>query len=69
MIKGTYQDTPKLPFTLVLEISGRVMETGEGIGEFVPGDQVAVYAGQGGLAEYGCFDATLCARIPDSMPL
>jgi NADPH2:quinone reductase len=31
------------------------------------GDRVAVFGGQGGLAEFGCFDAARAVKIPDSM--
>jgi hypothetical protein len=32
------------------------------------GTRVAVFAGAGGLAEYGVFDAARCVPIPDAMP-
>ena len=68
MVKGTYQDTPPAPFTLGLEVAGKVTSTGADVADFSVGDRVAVYAGQGGLAEHGCFDAIRAARIPDEMP-
>lgn len=67
MMKGTYQDTPDLPFTLGLEVSGRVTAIGSEVTDFAIGDRVAVYGGQGGLAEYGCFDASRAVKLPDSM--
>ncbi|MBO9465051.1 NADPH:quinone oxidoreductase family protein [Tropicibacter sp. R15_0] len=67
MMKGTYQDTPDLPFTLGLEVSGRVTAIGNEVTGFAVGDRVAVYGGQGGLAEYGCFDASRAVKLPDSM--
>ncbi|SHI94212.1 NADPH2:quinone reductase [Ruegeria lacuscaerulensis ITI-1157] len=45
------------PFTLGLEIAGIVETVGPGVSHPKPGDRVAVYSGQGGLAEYGVFDA------------
>ena len=68
MAKGTYQDTPPAPFTLGLELAGTVTELGEGVKDPAIGTRVAVFAGSGGLAEYGIFDAALCTPIPDAMP-
>lgn len=68
MIKGTYQDIPPLPFTLGLECAGVVDAVGSEVANVKPGDRVAVYAGNGGLAEYGCFDASTCVPIPQNMP-
>lgn len=67
MQKGTYQDTPDVPFTLGMEISGTVEQVGIGVEGFAPGDRVAVFCGQGGLAEKGVFDAARAIRIPDEM--
>ncbi len=67
MMKGTYQETPSLPFTLGMEVSGVVTSIGENVSGFAIGDRVAVYGGQGGLAEYGCFDANRAVKLPDSM--
>ncbi|SHG97091.1 NADPH:quinone oxidoreductase family protein [Marivita hallyeonensis] len=69
MVKGTYQDTPELPFTLGMEVAGRVDALGDGVTGFNVGDRVAVFGGQGGLAEYGCFDARRAVRLPDDMPM
>ena len=68
MIKGTYQDTPPLPFTLGLEVSGVVDTLGPDTDGPAPGTRVAVFAGQGGLADYGVFPAERAVPIPDSMP-
>ncbi|MEI4261858.1 NADPH:quinone oxidoreductase family protein [Roseovarius sp. D0-M9] len=67
MMQGKYQDTPALPFTLGMEVSGIVDALGDGVDAFAPGMRVAVYGGQGGLAEYGCFDATRAVALPDTM--
>ncbi|MFP7673657.1 NADPH:quinone oxidoreductase family protein [Marivita sp. S0852] len=69
MAKGTYQDTPRLPFTLGMEVAGVVEETGADVAGLAVGDRVAVFGGQGGLAEYGCFDARRAVRLPDAMPM
>ena len=67
MQKGTYQDTPAAPFTLGLEVAGTVDALGDGVEGLRAGDRVAVYAGQGGLAEFGVFDAARAVTIPDAM--
>ncbi|MEB8385871.1 NADPH:quinone oxidoreductase family protein [Rhodobacteraceae bacterium KMM 6894] len=67
MSKGTYQDTPALPFTLGLEVAGVVDALGDGVSAPAVGTRVAVFGGQGGLAEYGCFDAARAVTLPDSM--
>ncbi|WJY21618.1 NADPH:quinone oxidoreductase family protein [Fontisubflavum oceani] len=68
MIKGQYQDTPPPPFTLGMEIAGTVRGLGQGVNGPAIGARVAVFAGQGGLAEFGCFSAARCIEIPDQMP-
>ncbi len=67
MIKGEYQDTPKPPFTLGMEVAGRVEATGAGVTDFIAGDRVAVFGGQGGLAEFGVFAANRAVRLPEAM--
>ena len=57
MQKGTYQDTPAAPFTQGMEIAGVVDEVGPNVSHLKTGDRVAIYSGQGGLAEFGVFDA------------
>jgi NADPH2:quinone reductase len=52
-----------------LELAGVVDALGDGVTTHAVGDPVAVYAGQGGLAEYGCFPAQRALRLPDHMPL
>ncbi|KQI72088.1 zinc-binding dehydrogenase [Loktanella sp. 5RATIMAR09] len=68
MAKGTYQDTPPLPFTLGMEVCGTVIATGENVTSPRIGTRVAVFGGQGGLAEKGIFPAALCRPVPDTMP-
>ncbi len=68
MTRGTYQDTPEPPFTLGLEVCGVVTAQGEGVSEPEIGQRVAVYGGQGGMAEEGVFPAEQCVVVPDNMP-
>ncbi len=67
MLKGTYQDTPALPFTLGMEVAGRIVEVAPDVISLSVGQRVAVFGGSGGLAEYGVFDAVRAVPIPDSM--
>lgn len=67
MVKGSYQDTPEPPFTLGMEVAGTVDATAPDVEGFPPGTRVAVFGGQGGLAEYGCFDASRTVAIPETM--
>lgn len=68
MAKGTYQDTPPTPFTLGMEVCGTVIDHGPGVTAPAIGTRVAVFGGQGGLAERGVFPASRCVVVPDSMP-
>ncbi len=67
MIRGTYQETPPPPFTLGMEVSGTVDALGDGVTAPAVGTRVAVFAGHGGLAEFGVFPAARAVPIPDSM--
>ncbi len=67
MVAGEYQDIPPLPVTLGLELAGIVEAVGEGVTGLEPGDRVAVFSGQGGLAESGVFPAGRAVKIPDAM--
>ena len=68
MATGEYQDTPTPPFTLGMEVAGEVVAQGPGVTEPAVGTRVAVFGGQGGLADYGVFPAALCRPVPDAMP-
>jgi NADPH2:quinone reductase len=68
MLKGQYQERPALPFTLGMEVAGTVEALGPDVTAPLPGTRVAVFAGAGGLAEWGVFPATRCMAIPDEMP-
>ena len=67
MAVGRYQDTPAPPFTLGMEVCGTVIAQGEGVTSPAIGTRVAVFGGQGGLAEQGVFPAALCRPVPDTM--
>ncbi|MBT9244153.1 NADPH:quinone oxidoreductase family protein [Gemmobacter fulvus] len=67
MVDGKYQEKPALPFTMGMELAGRITAVGAGVSGFAPGDRVAVFAGQGGLAAEGNFVANRCLKLPDGM--
>lgn len=67
MIKGAYQEAPPLPATLGMELAGTVEALGPGVTSPTIGTRVAVFAGHGGLAEYGCFPAARCLPLPETM--
>ncbi|MFY0690817.1 MAG: NADPH:quinone oxidoreductase family protein [Paracoccaceae bacterium] len=67
MVKGTYQVLPDLPFAPGMEVAGVVAGLGEGVTEPAIGTRIAVYGGNGGLAEFGVFPASMCVALPDEM--
>lgn len=67
LMKGTYQDTPELPFVPGLEAAGTITALGDGVRDLAVGDRVAVFCGQGGLAQSGVFEANRAVRMPDGM--
>jgi len=67
MVKGDYQDTPEAPFTLGMEVAGTVTALGPDTDGPAPGTRVAVFGGQGGLAEHGCFPADRAVALPETM--
>ncbi len=67
MQAGTYQDTPELPFTLGMEVAGEINAVGKMVRHLSVGDRVAVFGGQGGLAEQANYDAQHVLKIPDTM--
>ncbi|MDP2062544.1 MAG: NADPH:quinone oxidoreductase family protein [Phaeovulum sp.] len=67
MIDGKYQERPAPPYTLGMELAGTVDALGSGVSAPALGARVAVFAGHGGLAEAGCFDASRCLALPATM--
>ena len=68
MTRGQYQERPALPFIMGMEAAGEIDALGAGVTGVTTGQRVTIFAGQGGLAEYGCFPADRCLPIPDGMP-
>ncbi|NBB98060.1 MAG: zinc-binding dehydrogenase [Alphaproteobacteria bacterium] len=68
MMQEKYQEKVAPPYTLGMELAGTVDAVGAGVTAFQPGDRVAAFAGQGGLADYAVCAADLCVAMPESMP-
>lgn len=69
MVKGRYQDQPEPPFIPGLEFAGRIEEVGPAVTRLAPGDRVALYAGQGGLATTATVPEALCTPVPEDMAM
>jgi NADPH:quinone reductase len=68
MIQDLYQFKPKLPFIPGSEVAGLVVEVGEGVERFSPGDRVlgsSLFVG--GLAERAVLAADTTVAIPDEI--
>lgn len=68
MVKGTYQATPPVPFIPGLEVCGTVTALGPDTTGPAVGTRVAVFGGQGGLADHGVFPVDRLVPVPDAMP-
>ena len=58
---------PSLPFVLGNEAAGEVVEVGEGIAGFKPGDRVAYVITLGNYAEERLADVKFVVKLPDSV--
>ncbi|MGH8766285.1 MAG: NADPH:quinone oxidoreductase family protein [Burkholderiales bacterium] len=67
MPQGKYQVKPMPPFVAGVEGAGVVLESGEGVAGFAPGDRVMTYAGEGCFAEQVVVPAFRVFRTPDGM--
>jgi NADPH2:quinone reductase len=71
LCRGEYQERPELPFTPGAEVSGTVVEIGEGVANLAPGTRVIATPPlpKGGFAPQVVATASGSAfRIPDAMP-
>ncbi len=73
LCQGKYQITPTLPFTPGVEISGEVVELGEGVNDIKVGDKVfggpqSASGAGGGYAEYALMSAADILTAPPGMP-
>lgn len=69
MIAGRYQVKPDLPFTPGYEASGEILEVGEGVGTFAPGDRVLGLPPWGAMAEQVVVPAARTFALPGDFPL
>lgn len=69
MCQGKYQETPDLPFTPGMEISGIVVEMGPRATGVYPGDKVMAKVPAGGFAEQIAVDATDCWLAPPELTM
>jgi NADPH:quinone reductase len=69
LCRGTYQETPALPFTPGLEIAGEVVAAGAGVAHEI-GSRVAgsTRLPHGGLAEYAVAGGQDVFPVPDDVP-
>ena len=67
MIEGTYQETPPRPFAPGMEVSGRVVEVGEGVEGFAEGDAVIAFCGAGGLSDRAVVAASRAIPRPEGL--
>lgn len=63
---GTY-DVPSFPFIPGSEGAGTVIETGDGVTDFAPGDRVVYCGATGAYAEVILIEAAKAIRLPDSV--
>lgn len=67
IIEGKYQIKPEMPFSPGSEVSGEILEIGEGVSDYKPGDRVIGMTGWGGFAEEVVADTKRIMPLPESM--
>lgn len=68
MVAGRYQTRPEFPFSPGLETAGIVVQRGDGVTRFEPGDRVMAILAHGGFAEQAVAQEAETFPIPDAMP-
>lgn len=69
MVAGKYQRKMSLPFVPGTEVSGHILECGEGVTEFQPGDEVAAIVDSGAYGEEVVVDSATVYPVPAGFPL
>lgn len=67
IIQGMYQIRPQLPFSPGAEAAGIVLEVGDGVTGFAPGDRVIGFAAHGAMAEQFVVPESNVMRFPDGL--
>ncbi|SRR5690554_3077684 len=67
IIENKYQVKPELPFAPGGEVAGEVIEVGEAVQQYKPGDRVMALTGYGGFAEEVVTDANRAVPVPPGM--
>ena len=67
LMEGRYQERPDPPFTLGMELCGRIDALGPGVEGPVPGTRVAAYCGTGALAQRAVLPAGQCIPVPEGL--
>jgi NADPH2:quinone reductase len=68
MIRDMYQMKPPRPFAPGGEIAGEVIEVGDGVTGFAPGERILALTGHGGFATHLNVPAASAIKVPDTMP-
>jgi NADPH2:quinone reductase len=69
IVSGDYQRRPPLPFVPGTEVSGTVVDVGEGVTHVTQGDRVAAVLDWGGYAQEASVDASTVYPVPDGLDL
>jgi NADPH2:quinone reductase len=69
LCRGTYQVRIPLPFTLGVELCGEIVEVGQGVSAFAPGERVIgdTALPHGAFAEYAIMDASAALPAPAAL--
>lgn len=67
IVKGQYQERPPLPFTPGAEVCGTIVERGDAVTAWQPGDRVVAIVPQGGFAELAVADGALVFPVPEGV--
>jgi NADPH2:quinone reductase len=66
-VAGRYQIKPPLPFTPGSEVAGVVVEVGDDVERFTPGDNVVAMPGLGGFAEAVVVGEAQASQLPNAL--
>ncbi len=67
--QGLYQVRPALPYVPGMDLSGTVLEVGDGVDGLEMGDRVIAQMGVGAMAEVVSADSRAVWKAPDDVPL